>query len=256
MIVSLIHSFQSEWLKKKRSAASWLVITGSFFIPLIILIASLTDPETTYAITKSDKYWETLFRHSSGPMAMFLLPMGVILATSLVTQLEFKNNTWKQLHTTPQSLTTVFFTKLGVIITMMLQFFVLFNVCVYLCGILPSLFLKATSFPVEPFPFKFILKANLKLFIDCLPIIALQYLLGLKFKNFLGPVGIGLGLYIAAMISISWQYGYLIPYTYCALNIQRGAVNPSVNVHYWAIGYFITITAVSYFLYLTKKEKG
>jgi hypothetical protein len=256
MIVSFIHSFQSEWLKKKRSAASWLVITGSFFIPLIILIALLTDPESTYGIAKSDKYWERLFGQNSAPMAMFLLPMGVILATSLVTQLEFKNNTWKQLHTTPQSLATIFLTKLGVIISMMIQFFVLFNICVYLSGILPSLFLKATQFPLEPYPFKYILKANAKLFIDCLPIIALQYLLGLKFKNFLGPVGIGLGLYIAAMISTNWQRGYLIPYSYCALNVQRGSVDPTVNAHYWAIGYFIIITAISYFLYLSKKEKG
>src|SRR4051812_12892366 len=119
MILSFIHSFQSEWLKKKRSAASWLVITGSFFIPLIILIASLTEPELTYLSAGSETYWERLFKHNSSPMAMFLLPMGVILATSLITQLEFKNNTWKQLHTTPQSLTTIFITKLGVIITMM-----------------------------------------------------------------------------------------------------------------------------------------
>jgi hypothetical protein len=256
MIVSFLHSFQSEWLKKKRSAASWLVITGSFFIPLILLIAFLTEPESTYNMARSDKYWEFLFRQSSTPMAMFLLPMGAIMATSLVTQLEFKNNTWKQLHTTPQPLTTVFFTKLGVIMAMMMQFFVLFNVCVYLSGILPALFLKATGFPPEPYPFKFILKANTKLFIDCLPIIALQYLLGLKFKNFLGPLGIGLGLYIASMISLNWGRGYLIPYIYCPLNIQRGSVDPTVNAHYWAIGYFVLITGISYFLYLTKKEKG
>ena len=36
-------------------------------------------------------------------MGFFLLPIGVILTTSLVTQLEFRSNTWKQLHTTPQS---------------------------------------------------------------------------------------------------------------------------------------------------------
>ncbi len=256
MIVSFIHSFQSEWLKKKRSAASWLVITGAFFIPLIVLIDSLSEPEMSYMRAKSDKYWEVLFGHSYAPMSMILLPMGVILATSLVTQLEFKNNTWKQLLTTPQTLTTVFLTKFGVIITMMIQFFILFSVCVFISGILPSLFLKATSYPIETFPFKTILKINTKLFIDCLPIIALQYLLGLKFKNFLGPVGIGLGLYVAAMISLNWQRGYLIPYSYCALNIQRGAVDPNVNAHYWAIAYFIMFTLISYVLFLTKKEKG
>jgi hypothetical protein len=34
------------------------------------------------------------------------------------------------------------------------------------------------------------------------------------------------------------------------------AVVPDVNIHLLAIGYFIVITAFSYVLYLTKKEKG
>lgn len=258
MTISLINSFQSEWLKKKRSASSWLVITGGFFIPLIVLCSLLADPETVFYMSKSPHYWEFVYNRCWPPMGMFLLPMGVILATSLVTQLEFKNNTWKQLHTTPQTLTTVFVTKLAVIISMMLQFFILFNIGFYLCGIIPTLLLNSTSYPVEAFPFTKILTGNLKFFIDCLPIIALQYLISLQFKNFLIPVGAGLGLLIASMIATSWKYGYIIPYTYCALNFQgnQGYVDPSVNFHYWAIGYFILFTALSYVLYLTKKEKG
>ena len=38
------------------------------------------------------------------------------------------------------------------------------------------------------------LKEDALYFIDCLPIVALQYLISLRFKNFLVPVGAGAAL--------------------------------------------------------------
>jgi hypothetical protein len=256
-MVSFIHSFQSEWLKKKHSAASWLTLIGGFFIPAIILVSRLTDFMFLYSINASDHAWEFLYNRSWQFMAIFLLPMGVILATSLVTQLEFKNNAWKQLCATPQSLSTIFFAKLAVILIMMLQFFVLFNIGIYLSGAIPSL-LKGIPYPKEPFPFLPFLKGNGKFFIDCLPIIALQYLISLQFKNFLVPIGAGFALYVASMISLFWKYGYWLPYSYCALNFsgRNNKIDQSVNFHFWAIGYFVAFAIISYILYITRKEKG
>src|SRR5215211_5387036 len=107
-------SFQSEWQKKKRSLSSWLVIIGAVFTPTIIFIYKLTRAKYIAQMNVSPTFWEDLWKSSWESMAIFLLPIGVILASSLITQLEYKNNTWKQLHTTPQSLTTIFFAKLAV----------------------------------------------------------------------------------------------------------------------------------------------
>lgn len=257
MVLSFIHSFQSEWLKKKRSASSWLVMIGGAFIPLIVLFSLVTDLKTLNATLYSGRYWEFIFNRSWPAMGMFLLPMGVILATSLITQLEFKNNAWKQIHTTPQTFTTIFFAKLVVIVCMMIQFFILFNICMYLSGILSPL-CRGLSYPKEAFPFVLFLKGSGKFFVDALPIIALQYLVSLQFRNFLVPVGAGLAVFVASMIALAWKYVYLVPYTYCALNFKdnRGNLDPAINVHYWALGYFILLTALSYILYIRKKEKG
>jgi hypothetical protein len=45
MITSFLHSFQSEWLKKKRSLASWIVIIGGFFTPAIIIVARIVNAD-------------------------------------------------------------------------------------------------------------------------------------------------------------------------------------------------------------------
>jgi lantibiotic transport system permease protein len=260
MEFSFVHSFQSEWLKKKRSAAAWLTVIGGFFVPAIILVNRFIDSNMLYEQNTSAHLWESIYNRCWQFMALFLLPMGVILASSLITQLEFKNNTWKQLHTTPQRLTTIFFAKLSVILVMMLQFFILFNIGIYLAGVIPSVFFRNAPYPGETIPFISLLKANSVFFLDCLPIIAMQYFISLQFKNFLVPVGAGLAIYTASMIGLSWKYGYLLPYSYCALNLNfmknKSAVNPAANIHFWAIGYFIVFSVLSYIFYINKKEKG
>ena len=256
-----IHSLQSEWLKTRRSLASWLVIVGGFFIPLILLSARLLYPDNTQKATQSPKFWEGVLQQSWQLMAIFLLPMGVILATSLITQIEFKNNTWKQLHTTPQRMSTIFWSKLGVILFMMLQFFLLFNIGMYLSGILPALLLKQVDLPKGTFPWVTYLKTSGYFFVDCLPIVALQYLVSLQFRNFMVPLGVGIGMLIAALFAVEWKYGYIFPYTYCPYNfflIKGAAVKAiqHVNIHVLALGYFSVFTLTGYVLYLTKKEKG
>src|ERR1700689_2206816 len=101
---AFLHSFQGEWLKKRRSAAGWLTVAGALLVPVIILIARFIDGGGLATVNRSARLWESLYDRSWQFMGFFLLPMGVVLATSLITQLEFRNNAWKQVCTTPQTL--------------------------------------------------------------------------------------------------------------------------------------------------------
>src|SRR4051812_30475363 len=140
-------AFQSEWLKRKRSLASWLVVAGSFFTPTIVIVARLINHERLYQVYSADGFWKELWKSSWESMAIFFLPMGAVLATSLITQLEFKNNAWKQVHALPLSLTAIFFSKLAVAVVMLVQFFVLFNLGVYLSAVAPYLLVSGVPFP-------------------------------------------------------------------------------------------------------------
>jgi hypothetical protein len=253
-----INSFASEWLKRKRTAASWLVVIGGCFIPLLILFARMYESGGLAAANRNPNLWEIQFTLCWQFMGFFLLPLGVILATSLVTQLEFRNNTWKQLHTTPQSLTIIFLAKLAIILVMLIQFFLLFNIGIYLTGVLPCLFFRDVPYPSGPFPFRLFLTGSCKFFLDALPILALQYLVSLRYKNFMAPLGAGLGLYVTSFVAVHWKYGYIIPYTYCYYNFlgKRSPLPVNIPIHGWALGYFVLLTGLSYILYISKKEKG
>jgi hypothetical protein len=250
--MKFIYSIQSEWLKTKRSAASWLCLIGGFFIPTIYFFSFIKNNQSINGYTLN--MWEQHFVQLWSYMAGLLLPMGVILASSLITQMEYKNNTWKQLHTTPQSYTSIFFSKFSVIILMTVKFFIFFNIGILLSGIIPC-FLFDHQFPKQGIPIMYFLKGNLKYFITCLPIIAIQYLISLKYKNFLIPIGAGLVGLIGTIISMSWKYIFISPYSFCPSNLMSDK-KELINIYEVSFLYFIIIMVINYALYITKKEKG
>ncbi len=255
---SFINSFSAEWLKKRRSFASWLVLIGGSFIPFITAIIFIVYPKQLMKVHAAPHFWVSMFEKSWQSMAFMLLPMGIVLAVSLVTQLEFRNNTWKQLHTTPVSFASIYFSKLAVLILMMLQLFIVFNIAIYVSAVIPSLLNSKTPFPTYAIDFVHFLKENTKYFIICLPLLALQYIISLQFKNFMIPIGIGLALVVGGLIALSWKYVYTIPSAYTALHFlnSKSPLPPAHNLLLWSTGYFLLFSFLGYWLYISKKEKG
>lgn len=259
--MNFISSFQSEWLKKKRSLASWLVFGGAFFTPLIILVARLKNHAALPKLYAENDFWTRHWNQSWESMEIFLLPVGIILATGLIAQIEYKNNAWKQLHTTPQAFTTIFFAKFLVILVMLTEVFILFNLGLYLSAVLPALVFGDVPYPIAPVPWREFGAANINFFVDCLPIVALQYLLSLQFKNFLVPVGVGFAVWFLGIGLLSWQYSYLFPYIHGAIKFMTVTGHFAnrqlpVNIEYLALVYFAVFTIAGWFLYVTKNEKG
>src|ERR1700749_2063674 len=96
---AFVNSFRSEWLKTRHTASSWIVLTGAFFMPLIVFCMRLTDHGRPYKDIYMKNIWFVMYHRNWAAMGMFLLPFMLILSTSLITNIEFRNNTWKQLHT-------------------------------------------------------------------------------------------------------------------------------------------------------------
>jgi len=213
------------------------------------------------ALYVSDDFWQKLWDQAWESMAAFLLPIGIILSVSLITQIEYKNNTWKQLHATPQRLLTIFSAKFLVIVIMLAEVFVLFNLGTYLSAVIPSMLFSSIPYPTAPIPYQSFLNANINLFLDCLPILALQYLISLQFRNFLVPVGAGFVIWFLGVGILSWEYSYLLPYVHSTLDFlissnQFGGRKIPVNIRLLAVIYFVLFTTASYVLYVNKKEKG
>lgn len=261
MAAKLIYSIQSEWIKLRRSTALVLMLVGGLLMPFVLGLMHLLFIKKLGRTYFAPNFWLRWYLDGWEPMARFLLPMAIVLITSLTAQLEYRNNAWKQVHTTPQSLTTVFLAKLVVNVLMVLQILIIFQLGMYLAGSLPIWFYSNIHPPQEVFPFNKLLSIGFFFYILALPMIALQYLLSIYFKNYILPLVVGILILLASITALPWEYAYLLPYNYGALYIKQlfaktAEVNSSPLNHYLALGYFVLFSVLAYYLYITKKEKG
>jgi hypothetical protein len=252
-------SLGSEWLKTRRSLASQLVIVGALFTPVIVIGSRLLHLSKVAALSAKPDFWLSLWHSCWESMAIFFLPMGAILATALVTQIEIRNNAWKQVHTLPLTQATIFLSKFLVIVVLIGEFVALFVLGIYLAGALPAILSGAGVPPNFPLS-SFAREAGLY-FVDALPIVAIQYTLGLRFKSFLVPVGVGFLAWVAALAALASKFGAWIPYAYTMLDYLKGdphgkAAVPAFDIHIAAALWCAAALAAGYFAFATKCEKG
>lgn len=253
--------FRAEWLKQRRSLAGWLILAGGLFTPLIIFAVRLHQSRGLPALYASDGFWEKHWMQSWESITIMILPMMGVLITALVAQIEYRNNTWKQVHASPLRLASVYFAKLAVILAMLLQLFVVLNVGVYLSALVPALVLGHVDAPAAPVPAGLFLARNLRFFVDCLPAVALQYALALHFRNFMVPVGAGIGVWILTIGMFNTRVSYLIPFSYPGLDYmmdsgyRTGAGLPA-GIQALALGTFALFTLAGYAMYAGKKDRG
>lgn len=255
--MNIAASFKTELIKTKRSAALWVVVLGAGFVPFIFFLSYLVKPASNIKRLAKNP-WAVHIGELWQAFSVFLLPMFIILICSLVLQIEYKNNTWKQVYASPQSYANIYFSKLSGIITMILLLFILFNLFSIGAAIVPNLFHKGFGFLDASFNWQKFIVLNIRLFISTLGIIALQYWLSMRFKNFIIPIGIGLASLIATLIAMRWEHIFKIPYAHPFLTMQFGEVKKGfLQNHEWnAIGYFIAFTALGFLDMRYRKERG
>jgi hypothetical protein len=256
-------SLRTELIKTKRSAAMWICILGSGFIPAIFTVVYIVNPkEMLTGAGFKEHPWETHIQQGWQAFSAFLLPLFVIIVCSMIVQIEYKNNTWKQVFASPQSIGNIFFSKYSTILLMILLLFVLFNLFMVGGAILANLIVKEYTFLSRSVNMEVILKINLKSFVALLGIIAIQYWLSLRIKNFIVPIAIGLGLLITAMILVQgWRDIYKMPYAYPLLTFMSMAKGSPggrllLNHELNSIGYFIFFTLLAFLDMRYRKERG
>lgn len=258
-MIAFVHMLQSEWLKRRRSFASSMVLAGSLFTPSIIVAVRLVQHRGLPALYAADGFWAKLWSDSWESMAVFFLPLGAILATSLIAQIEFKSNAWKQVHALPVSTHVLFLAKLTVILAMLAEFLALFTLGIYASGMIPFVLVPGVPHPKGAFTALPLLRENALYFVDCLPIIAAQYLFALRSNNALVPIGIGFMAWVGALAAVSSKLAISWPYAYTIVHyLQDKPKGKALQAphHLFAIGAFLVLTLISYVMFVTRKEKG
>lgn len=261
MSAVFVHALRGEWLKRRRSAATWMVLIGAGFIPAIILSVRLARHAGLPTLHATADFWIRLWSSAWESCAIFFLPMGLVLATSLIVQIEFRNNTWKQVHALPIGAATIYFSKLLIVLLLLAQFLLVFNVGLWAVAALPAWLVPGVDMPAASIPWRAFLRDDIGYAIGGLPIVGLQYAIALRHRNVMVPVGIGFLLWVGTLGMLSTRWGSLSPYA--ATMVQYiGSANPRklpppvVDAHALALGYFALFTAAGYLLFAGARNKG
>jgi lantibiotic transport system permease protein len=258
--MSFVISTRAELIKTKRSASFWVCVLGSGFIPLIFLLTYTLAPSKNYPRLQAFP-WGIHFGQGWQAFSSFLLPMFVILICSLIPQIEYKNNAWKQVFASPQSLGNIFFSKFFTIHLMILFLFLLFTVFMIGSAVVSNLIISKYVFLKTPLDWVTLWKLNYQTYLSILGMSAIQYWLSLRFKNFIASIGIGLAFLITSLIAVPfWKHVDTLPYAYPILTMKAFASplgGRSLPHHeIYSILYFAGFILLAFLDMKYKKERG
>ena len=70
--MSFIRSFQSEWIKRRRSLASWLIVVGALFMPAMTLLRLINDREKLPELYAQENFWSVIWGQNWQSMNLML----------------------------------------------------------------------------------------------------------------------------------------------------------------------------------------
>ncbi|MDQ3279239.1 MAG: ABC transporter permease [Bacteroidota bacterium] len=219
--MSLSITLRSELLKTKRTAAFYFTLIGAAAVPVIFLLNALLDSDDMDA-TRKDPL-NGLFKLLSEMNGYAFFPWFIILISTLLPQIEYKNNTWKQVLTSPQTKADLLLAKFLNIHFLMLLFLVSTHLFMFIAIIIANVAVPAIGFFDHSLDGGIVLTNAANAYVTMLAVCTIQFWIGLRFKNFIVPIAVGLALWLTGTILVlqfnSGMAKYF-PYSFQVFNVS------------------------------------
>ncbi|MBW9171641.1 ABC transporter permease [Clostridium estertheticum] len=210
----MLNIIKNELLKIRSLKATII----AFMMPLVMVLIGLINVYT--GKVKVDNMWDALYTQSTILYGGLLLPLVICLIVSLSWRIEYKNNSIICLKTTPIDLNKLF---IGKIITT--SIIVLLNV---VCYIIIIIVFKTLIIPNEPIK-SYVFTGPIIGLICTFPLICIQHLLSMTFKNFILPVGFGVMFTFLSFLVQGTKVSLFIPACYIYKGFFFGVANVLVQ---------------------------
>ena len=211
--MALIKTFRSEILKTKRTASFYFTLIAAAATPFLFFIFVTLDG---FEPGEEKDPFNAIFNRFQ-MTGLVIFPLFVILICTLLPQLEYRNNTWKQVFASPQTKANVFVAKFLNIHLLMWVFLIANFLLMFLVAVSTHFVFPDLNILSQPLNVQRILANYLNAYMSLLAIVSMQFWLGLRFKNFIVPIAIGFGLWLAGTLIIleyHSPYGIYFPYSF------------------------------------------
>lgn len=257
--MSLLISLQSESIKIKRSAAFYLCFIVAAIVPLILFFDVATPSDDGTHVDKQMSM-EKYFGMGQQVFNFIFLPLFIILISTLLMQIEYRNNTWKQVLTSPQKIINVFLSKF-----ITLHLLIILFIATFVILILTGAFILDLIHPdlfKNDFNLQKVLLGNVVAYVSVIGLSAIQFWLALRFKNFIAPLAIGFCLWFMAplmLFSLDWGFADRYPYSFPILLAEMSEMKTKPDVpllQMLSIGYGLFFLVVAFIEFKVRRVRA
>jgi hypothetical protein len=212
--MNLLIALRSEILKTKRTSAFYLTLIAAAFGPFASMLDLAFDgvsPEDGKVIL--NQMFTTRFQMTN----FVVLPMFLMLSCTLLHQVEFRNNAWKQVLASPQSRGNIFLAKFINVQLLVLVFLVTNQLLMFVSAVIFHFMQPSLHVLNQPINGSQVMITLANSYVTLLALCAIQFWLGLRFRNFIAPIGIGLACwFLGTILVMQSQLGIasLFPYSF------------------------------------------
>ena len=245
----------SEMLKTRRTASFYLTMAISALIPSIFLLDVIFG--TISPQNRVDPL-NNIVREGFGVMSLLILPGFIILICTLLPQLEYRNNTWKQVFASPQSMSEIFIAKFLNVQLLVGFFFLFFNAWMLLLIAATHFIVPSLDIINQPFNGYRWWTFNVNAYVSVIAICGIQFWLGLKCKNFIVPMAIAFVMMIVGIIitlNMKLPGSYIFPYSYTVINTFPEFKAMMPKMQWWTAGYGVLFLIMGFLDFRRRRGK-
>lgn len=250
----LFCTIQIEILKYKRTYALALAILAPLFITLLYtVIFFLKGPEL---VKPGENGVPDMLNNSIGYAAGILFPLYLILLAVFIHQIEHKTSSLKDLFSFPVTYFNTYISKWVICFMLLLLSLILYYLFSMLGAWIVSL-RYPELFSIEPMIFSDFAIQVAKTFICSLFMLAIQFIISLKWSEVIIPFGAGLVGFISGLILLQgWDYIHFHPYVlgYISFLIPKGDFEVSTTqLLCYSMAGFIFLFGAGYFVWSRRR---
>ncbi|MGZ8538162.1 MAG: ABC transporter permease [Flavisolibacter sp.] len=256
--MNLLISLRSEIFKTKRTAAFYFTLIGAAIIPFMFLLNALTHGLPDEDESNKDPM-NAIFMLSAQMVSLGIFPLFIVLICTLLPQIEHKNNTWKQVLTSPQSKANVFLAKFLNIHLLILLFLVANHLFLWLVAIAIHFIIPELNVLQQPLNYYSVLGIIGNTYLFLLAVCAIQFWIGLRFKNFIVSIAIGLAMWLTGTVlklEYNSDFANYFPYSFQTFTFAPGDKSELNVIGMTSIGYTVFFLAVGFLDFRRRRMNG
>ena len=256
--MKLLTSFRSELTKIKRSSAWILTFVASAVTPCLMVLFFDSDSREDLQKMSSDP-WNYYFGQARAMVSLVFLPMFIVLISTVLPQMEYRNNTWKQVLTSPQPLWHIYAARFLVVQLLIAVFIVSHCLLMGVSGVALNTIHPAFEFYEHGLDWQQYLTGMGYSYISVMAISAIQFWAGMRMRNFFLPIAIGFTLWLVAGVlffEMNSVHAEKFPFAFPLITSfpKYAAVVPAVL--WTSIAYTAIFLAIGFADFRYRKVKG